>query len=111
MINKIEKLASVIIVLILALLWILSGQFLSDFRSLFNEAQIDMPILTKAILASHKYWILIVLTACIGTVQVWKNKKRNGWMLLSIPIVLALILLPIIVFTMYLPIFELAEMK
>jgi len=84
-----------------------------EFERLFIELETDLPFITKAVFATYRYW-LVLLVIPVGIYFKYLNKNevpaktKNKILFLFVSMLLfSIALLPLLVTVMYLPIFEL----
>ena len=91
------------------------GAFIAipDFENLFIEFGTELPQLTSMVLVSYPYWLLAAIIPVVIYIKYLRGKESlgaNKTVLLSVSVIMAVCLclvLPTIIYAMYLPIFEL----
>jgi cytochrome b561 len=85
----------------------------AEFRGLFHGFGTDLPVLTRFVLATHKYYGVLILVGLIPCVALLRNRNRFivdsnrlfMWVVASFG--LSFFLMGVFVIAMYLPIFQL----
>jgi len=84
----------------------------SEFEQLFSGFGAELPGLTLLVLKTHMYYwplVLIGLVPCLVLIVSWKNPPKDKAVLFIFVVingVLAFIIMGLVIFTMYLPIFS-----
>lgn len=83
------------------------SQFLlSDFEELFSDLGSELPVETKIVLATYRWWLLLPGAALVGVYLVARRRNRMGWWPILGAGLLVLVLLPVMVWSMYAPVIE-----
>lgn len=84
----------------------------TEFRGLFHGFGTDLPVLTRFVLATHKYYGVLILVGLIPCVALLRNRNRFivdsnrlfMWVVASFGI--SFFLMSVFVTAMYLPVFQ-----
>ena len=105
-ITPIEKYVAILFGLLVIAFTAYSQFMISGFVELFSEIEVEIPKSTQLIFATYRWWVLLAVVAIIGVFQAIYLKARNGLWLVSGAMLIAFILLPITVWSMYAPVMQ-----
>ncbi len=104
--------ASVVLVLLSAAIYSVIYVQGSGFENLFKGFGADLPLLTRVVLASYKWYGVLALVGAVPSYYLFKNRfcyigDRNS---LFVPVIvsfsLAVFILVVVTMAMYLPVFQ-----
>lgn len=78
------------------------------FEELYRSFGVDIPVLTKVVLSTYKYWLGLALIP-IPLVYLLKQSKKWQATILYFLLALAILLIPLTIIALYLPIYELGK--
>lgn len=98
-----------IVVSFLFLFCALAGIFIiPTFEELYRSFGVDIPVLTKVVLSTHKYWLGLSLIP-IPLVYLSEQSKKWQAIIVFFLLALAILLIPLTIVALYLPIYELGK--
>lgn len=98
-----------IIISCLFLFWALAGIFVTpSFEELYISFGSDLPVLTKLVFITHKYWLGLALLPIPLFYLLEKSKLWQARILYCL-LALAILLMPLTVIALYLPIYEMGK--
>ena len=101
--------ALAIIVSFLFLFCALAGILvIPTFEELYKSFGVDIPVFTKVVLSTHKYWLGLALIP-IPLVYLLEPSKRWQATTQYFLLALAILLIPLTIIALYLPIFEMGS--
>jgi len=101
--TSLEKTTAVLFVAVLAGAWIGLAWILVEFpRAFFPEGQ-PLPMLTRLALLTFPWGMLFVFPSVIGAYLMWRGVKGTAWALILIPAAATLALVPLLLWSLYLP--------
>lgn len=99
-----EKIVASVAVALVLLFTAYSQWMLSNFQQLFAGMNIDLPLSTRLVLETYRWWSLLAVGSLAGIYAVIAFNNRAGWWPIAVAVALSAILFPLIVRTMYAPI-------
>ena len=78
------------------------------FEELYKSFGIEIPVFTKVVLSTHKYWLGLALIP-IPLVYLLESSKRWQAITQYFLLALAVLLIPLTIIALYLPTFELGR--
>ena len=78
------------------------------FEELYKSFGVDIPVFTKVVLSTHKYWLGLALIP-IPLVYLLESSKRWQAITQYFLLALAVLLIPLTIIALYLPTFELGR--
>lgn len=78
------------------------------FGELYKSFDVDIPVFTKVVLSTHKYWLGLALIP-IPLVYLLEPSKRWQATTQYFLLALAILLIPLTIIALYLPIFEMGS--
>ena len=78
------------------------------FEELYKSFGIEIPVFTKVVLSTHKYWLGLALIP-IPLVYLLESSKRWQAITQYFLLALAVLLIPLTIIALYLPIFEMGS--
>lgn len=112
---KLIKTLTILTGLLIIADFIFAHYFIPQFNEMYKSFDVsEIPLITKIIVNTYKYWFLLLIIP-IGIylyIKDTKIQKEIEIFLLSLLIILTIILavlVPLIIWSIYLPIFELAD--
>ncbi|MGP9692495.1 MULTISPECIES: hypothetical protein [unclassified Psychrobacter] len=78
------------------------------FGELYKSFGVDIPVFTKVVLSTHKYWLGLALIP-IPLVYLLEPSKRWQATTQYFLLALAILLIPLTIIALYLPIFEMGS--
>lgn len=78
------------------------------FEELYKSFGVDIPVFTKVVLSTHKYWLGLAL---IPILLVYLLEPSKRWQATTqyFLLALAILLIPLTIIALYLPIFEMGS--
>jgi hypothetical protein len=101
-----ERGVATLLLLFVVALYSLITYIVAGLEDMFQEGRIPVPRITQFVLDTYLYWLIFPLAAVGGFVLVILRKSRRGWILLACSGASALVLLPVMVWTMYAPVMQ-----
>ena len=81
-----------------------------EYRELFRAFDAPLPIITRIVLGTYFYWsVLFVVLGALGCALILLRRDRRGWLFLFPVLISMVVVLPISVWAMYAPIFEMGS--
>ena len=78
------------------------------FEELYKSFGIEIPVFTKVVLSTHKYWLGLALIPIPLVYLLEQSKKWQAITQYSL-LALAILLIPLTIIALYLPIFEMGS--
>lgn len=78
------------------------------FGELYKSFGVDIPVFTKVVLSTHKYWLGLALIPIPLAYLLEQSKKWQAITQYSL-LALAILLIPLTIIALYLPIFEMGS--
>lgn len=78
------------------------------FEELYRSFDADIPVLTKVVLSTYKYWLGLALIP-IPLVYLLEQSKKWQATILYFLLALAILLIPLTIIALYLPIYEMGS--
>ncbi len=80
------------------------------YQELFRDFDVSLPIITRIVFGSYLYWsIFFVALGAVGCTVIMLRGDRRGWYFLVPALLSMYVVLPVTVWAMYAPIFELGS--
>lgn len=78
------------------------------FEELYRSFGVDIPVLTKVVLSTYKYWLGLALIPIPLVYLLKQSKKWQATILYSL-LALAILIIPLAIIALYLPIYEMGK--
>jgi len=106
-ITVLEKNLAIVTASILAVFFFYLFYWVGQGKEVVSGLETELPIATNVLLSTYYFFVIFSLGSLYGAYKVIQQRNRSGWYVIFVMGLVGLILLPVIVWALYLPVMDL----